>query len=76
MVVVHFRFGQTAVSVRFVRLKVFNVGKTVVQLQVVVIGFVVLFFVAVVMIIGVLIISVVMVLVEFVFGYGLDGCCF
>lgn len=30
MVVVHFRFGQATVSVRFVRLEVFNVGKTVV----------------------------------------------
>lgn len=60
-------------SVRFVRLEVFNVGKAVVQLRMVVIGFVVLFLVAVVMVIGVNIISVVMVLVEFMLGHGLNG---
>lgn len=70
---VHFRFGQAAVPVRFVRLEVFNVGKAVVQLRVVVIGFVVLFLVAVLTVIGTFIISVVMVLVEFVLGHGLDG---
>lgn len=70
---VNFRFGQAAVSVRFVRLEVFNVGKTVVQLRVVVIGFVVLFLVAVLTVIGTFILSVVMVLVEFVLGHGLDG---
>lgn len=75
MVVVHFRLGQAAVPVRFVRLEVLNVGKAVVQLRVVVIGFVVLFLlVAVVVAIGIItIIGVVMVLVEFVLGHGLDG---
>lgn len=43
MVVVHFRLGEAAVPVRFVRLEVFNVGEAVVQFLVAaVIGFVVL----------------------------------